>query len=166
MIQILKSKDVPEDFFKPRTLGSSVRDIVQGILDNVKANGEKAIFELSCKFDKACPNCVIFRFEKNNFTRKTNKTKEFININGAYVADSPGFSRLDLKVELTSLARIFKDFNKYACDCKFNTCIHQNEPICAVKEAVEKKLIDARRYNNYLHLMKEIKDGKQVWRKK
>ena len=58
MIQILKSKDVPEDFFKPRTLGSSVRDIVQGILDNVKANGEKAIFELSCKFDKACPKTL------------------------------------------------------------------------------------------------------------
>ena len=91
---------------------------------------------------------------------------EFININGAYVADSPGFSRLDLKVELTSLARIFKDFNKYACNCKFNTCIHKNEPICAVKDAVDNKLIDIRRYNNYLHLMNEIKDGKHVWRKK
>ena len=91
---------------------------------------------------------------------------EFININGAYVADSPGFSRLDIKVELTSFARIFKDFNKFAAKCKFNTCIHKNEPNCAVKEAVENKLIDIRRYNNYLHLMNEIKDGKHVWRKK
>ena len=91
---------------------------------------------------------------------------EFININGAYVADSPGFSRLDIKVELTSFARIFKDFNKYAACCKFNTCLHKNEPNCAVKDAVENKLIDIRRYNNYLHLMNEIKDGKHVWRKK
>ena len=61
---------------------------------------------------------------------------------------------------------IFKDFNKYAACCKFNTCLHKNEPNCAVKDAVENKLIDIRRYNNYLHLMNEIKDGKHVWRKK
>lgn len=91
---------------------------------------------------------------------------EFINVNGAYVADSPGFSRLDIKVELTSFARIFKDFNEHASRCKFNTCLHKNEPNCAVKEAVENKLIDIRRYNNYIHLMTEIKDGKHVWRKK
>ena len=91
---------------------------------------------------------------------------EFININGAYVADSPGFSRLDLKVELTSFARIYKDFDKLAANCKFNTCLHKDEPCCAVKKAVEDKIIDIRRYNNYLHLMNEIKDGKHVWRKK
>ena len=91
---------------------------------------------------------------------------EFININGAFIADSPGFSRLDLNVELTSLARIFKDFNNHANKCKFNTCIHLNEPDCEVKRAVENGSIDKRRYDNYLHLMKEIKDGKQVWRKK
>ncbi len=91
---------------------------------------------------------------------------EFIHIHGAYVADTPGFSRLDLKVNEMDLARIFKDFNLYAKHCKFNSCLHINEPNCAVKEAVKKGLIDSRRYENYLHLMKEIKEGKQVWRKK
>ena len=91
---------------------------------------------------------------------------EFINVNGAYVADSPGFSRLDIKVELTSLARIYKDFEKLANECKFSTCLHINEPDCAVKNAVTHNIIDKRRYDNYLHLVKEIKDGKQVWRKK
>ena len=91
---------------------------------------------------------------------------EFIFVNGAYVADSPGFSRLDLKVELTSLARAFKDFEHYAQKCRFSTCLHKDEPNCAVKDAVANKLIDERRYNNYLHLMSEIKDGKHVWRKK
>lgn len=91
---------------------------------------------------------------------------EFINVNGAYVADSPGFSRLDIKVELTSLARIYKDFEKLANECRFSTCLHINEPDCAVKNAVTHNIIDKRRYDNYLHLVKEIKDGKQVWRKK
>ena len=35
-----------------------------------------------------------------------------------------------------------------------------------LKEAVANNLIDKRRYENYLHLMNEIKDGKHVWRKK
>ena len=91
---------------------------------------------------------------------------EFINVNGAYVADSPGFSRLDIKVELTSLARVYKDFEKLANECRFSTCLHINEPDCAVKNAVTHNIIDKRRYDNYLHLVKEIKDGKQVWRKK
>ncbi len=91
---------------------------------------------------------------------------EFININSAYVADTPGFSRLDLKIKDTDLARLFKDFNLYAQHCKFNTCLHINEPNCAIKEAVNNKIIAKRRYENYLHLMKEIKEGKQVWRKK
>ena len=91
---------------------------------------------------------------------------EFININGAYVADSPGFSRLDIKVEFPILARTFKDFNKLANNCKFNTCIHKDEPNCAIKEAVNQGIIDPRRYESYIHLMKEIKDGKQEWRKK
>ena len=91
---------------------------------------------------------------------------EFINVNNTYIADSPGFSRLDIKLELTDLARIYKDFEEYANQCRFSTCLHVNEPNCAVKDAVVHNIIDQRRYNNYLHLMKEIKDGKQVWRKK
>lgn len=91
---------------------------------------------------------------------------EYININGSYIADTPGFSKLDLKVDLTILARTYKDFNKYANDCKFNTCLHINEPNCAIKEAVNNNLINKKRYENYLHLVKEIKDGKQVWQKK
>ena len=104
--------------------------------------------------------------EKLGRGRHETREVEFINVNGAFVADSPGFSRLDIKLEFPILARTFKDFNMYANSCKFNTCIHKDEPNCAVKDAVNKGLIDARRYESYLHLMKEIKDGKQVWRKK
>ena len=104
--------------------------------------------------------------EKLGRGRHETREVEFIYINGAYVADSPGFSRLDIKVEMETYARLFKDFEKLACGCKFNTCIHKDEPNCAVKNAVESGIIDKRRYDNYLHLMKEIKEGKHVWRKK
>ena len=100
--------------------------------------------------------------------RGKHKTREveFIFGNGGYVADSPGFSRLDLNIEIASMARIYKDFEKLANNCRFASCMHINEPNCAVKDAVEKDIINKKRYDNYLHIIKEIKDGKQVWRKK
>jgi len=38
-------------------------------------------------------------------------------------------------------------------DCKFNNCIHENEPHCAVKAAVESGAINEERYINYLKMM-------------
>ena len=91
---------------------------------------------------------------------------EFLKIGNGFIADTPGFSRLDLNISDTSLARIFKDFNLYAKDCKYNTCLHIHEPYCKVKEAVEKNLIHPIRYENYIKLQKELKEGKTSWRKK
>lgn len=91
---------------------------------------------------------------------------EYVYIDRSYVADSPGFSKLDIIVELPIYAKLFKDFNRLSSQCKFDNCLHKDEPNCAVKDAVESGIIDSRRYNNYLHLMSEIKDGKHVWQKK
>lgn len=91
---------------------------------------------------------------------------EFLNIQGAFIADTPGFSRLDVKVEATTLARLFLDFEKYAKNCRYSSCLHKDEPGCAVKKALQEGKINERRYYNYLHLLQEIKEGKKVWRKK
>lgn len=104
--------------------------------------------------------------EKLGRGRHQTKEVEFININDALVADSPGFSRLDLNIDVSSMPRIFKDFEKLAHNCKYATCMHINEQDCAVKKALENKLIAPKRYENYLHIIKELKEGKQVWRKK
>ena len=104
--------------------------------------------------------------EKLGRGRHETREVEFLKINDCFIADTPGFSRLDIKEDLTCVARAFKDFNLLANKCKYNTCLHKDEPNCAVKEAVNNGTIDKRRYDNYLHLLSEIKDGKKVWRKK
>ena len=40
-------------------------------------------------------------------------------------------------------------------ECKFNNCVHVNEPKCAIKDAVENGSISESRYNNYLNLYNE-----------
>ena len=81
---------------------------------------------------------------------------------GGMVADTPGFSSLTLDdIEDIDLKDYFIEFEDYD-DCKFGSrCIHQNEPNCAVKEAVENGEIPKERYESYIQLLNEIRQGKR-----
>ena len=81
---------------------------------------------------------------------------------GGMVADTPGFSSLTLDdIEDVDLKDYFIEFDNYD-DCKFGSrCIHQNEPNCAVKEAVENREIPKERYESYIQLLNEIRQGKR-----
>ena len=81
---------------------------------------------------------------------------------GGMVADTPGFSSLTLDdIEDIDLKDYFIEFEDYD-DCKFGSrCIHQNEPNCAVKEAVENGEIPKERYDSYIQLLNEIRKGKR-----
>ena len=81
---------------------------------------------------------------------------------GGMVADTPGFSSLTLDdIEDIDLKDYFIEFEDHD-DCKFGSrCIHQNEPNCAVKEAVENGEIPKERYESYIQLLNEIRQGKR-----
>lgn len=81
---------------------------------------------------------------------------------GGMVADTLGFSSLTLDdIEDIDLKDYFIEFEDYD-DCKFGSrCIHQNEPNCAVKEAVENGEIPKERYESYIQLLNEIRQGKR-----
>lgn len=79
---------------------------------------------------------------------------------GGYIADTPGFSSLELKMEPVELAVTYHDFKELSHQCKFRGCLHDSEPHCAVKEAVEAGEIDKTRYVDYLQLLKQVKERK------
>lgn len=81
---------------------------------------------------------------------------------GGMVADTPGFSSLTLDdIDESELKEYFIEFDKYD-DCRFGSrCIHENEPSCAVKEAVENGDISKKRYESYIQLLNEIRSGKR-----
>lgn len=85
--------------------------------------------------------------------------------NGGYIADTPGFSSLDIEkcevVLKAELPNCFKEFNQYLGSCKFTSCTHTGEPGCAVCAAVEKGNIHPERHKNYVTLYNEIKDLKE-----
>lgn len=81
---------------------------------------------------------------------------------GGMVADTPGFSSLTLDdIEDVELKSYFIEFDEFD-DCRFGSrCVHENEPSCSVKEAVEEGKISKKRYDSYIQLLNEIRQGKR-----
>lgn len=82
---------------------------------------------------------------------------------GGMVADTPGFSSLTLDdIEEDELKEYFIEFDKFSDGCKFGgRCMHENEPICRVKEGVNESKIAKERYESYLQLLKEKRQSKR-----
>ena len=56
----------------------------------------------------------------------------------------------------------FVEFLKLKSDCKFNNCLHVNEPKCAVKLSLEKGEIATSRYKNYLNMLEQDEESFRI----
>ena len=94
--------------------------------------------------------------------RHTTRHTEFYQIDDFYIADTPGFSSLDITfIEKEDLQYLFREFHDY--DCKFKPCNHMEEIQCGVKEAVESKQILESRYEDYKVLFTEKQNQKRKY---
>lgn len=72
----------------------------------------------------------------------------------AKIIDTPGIKGFGVvDMEKDELGDYFPEFFKLKGQCKFNNCIHVNEPQCAVKEALEQERVSWSRYKSYLQIM-------------
>ena len=79
---------------------------------------------------------------------------------GGFVIDTPGirgFGVVDM--ERNEIYHFFREIFIKSRECRFNNCLHLDEPGCAVRVAVENGEIDFLRYRSYLNIM-EGDDGK------
>ena len=60
------------------------------------------------------------------------------------------------------LGDYFVEFFKLKSDCKFNNCLHINEPKCAVKLALENGEIASSRYKNYLNMLEQDEESFRI----
>lgn len=69
---------------------------------------------------------------------------------GGYIADSPGVRSFALaEPPGPDLGLRFREFVPFIDACRFRDCLHLDEPGCAVRAALERGVIDARRYASY-----------------
>ena len=78
-----------------------------------------------------------------------------------FIADTPGFSAIDLfKIKVDDLGNYFYDLKDASQECKFRRCQHIKEPGCEVKKLVEEGKIASSRYDSYLKIRQEISDNR------
>ncbi|MDU5109415.1 MAG: ribosome small subunit-dependent GTPase A [Clostridium sp.] len=94
--------------------------------------------------------------------KHTTRHSELIEIENGYLVDSPGFSNIDISfIDKDELRYCFPEFEEYNHNCKFRGCLHNKEPQCAVKAAVEECKINEYRYSFYIRILEELLDGRK-----
>ncbi len=78
---------------------------------------------------------------------------------GGDVIDSPGVREFGLwHLEPEQITRGFVEFRVFLGHCKFRDCKHDNDPGCALREAVENGKIDAARFESYHRILDSMED--------
>ena len=80
----------------------------------------------------------------------------FILKGGALMIDNPGLREVGIGTASGGIAGTFPDILALAGRCRFSDCRHDQEPGCAVKEAVERGELSPERIGNYQRLMREL----------
>ena len=86
--------------------------------------------------------------------KHTTRLVELMEVNNGLIADTPGFSSLELSMNKKDIKKYYVDFNK---PCKYRTCSHIKEDGCKIIELVSSGKIPKWRYENYLKFMEECK---------
>jgi ribosome biogenesis GTPase len=95
--------------------------------------------------------------EHDSRGRHTTTHRELIVLKtGGLLIDTPGMRELQLWDAGGSLSDAFSDVESIASACYFTNCRHQNEPGCAVREALADGTLDPARFESYLKLEREL----------
>ncbi|MFJ1353398.1 ribosome small subunit-dependent GTPase A [Capnocytophaga canimorsus] len=79
---------------------------------------------------------------------------------GARIIDTPGikgFGVVDMEKE--EIGDYFPEFFALKHECKYNNCLHIDEPQCAIKQALEEDKIAWSRYKSYLQILQGEDDN-------
>ena len=89
--------------------------------------------------------------------RGKHKTKEvaLLPFSNGFIADTPGFSSLDLNLSKLEIAHYFPGFKEKYLTCFYSNCLHQKEKDCKILDAVKEGIIPSIAYENYLKLLQE-----------
>lgn len=118
-------------------------------------------------------NCIDSRFSletgevssKLGRGRHTTRDVTLHKINDFYVADTPGFSSLDIEsgelIMKDDLPYCFPEFSEYLGKCRFSSCTHTVDKGCKILDALEKGDIHKSRHLSYVTMFNEVKNIKE-----
>lgn len=96
----------------------------------------------------------------------TRKTELFKIAENTYIADTPGFSMLEIAqynmIPKRDLLCAFPDIEKFSDSCRYNDCTHICEDGCGVIQAIQNGKLSESRHQSYKLLFEELKN-KNEW---
>lgn len=96
--------------------------------------------------------------EDDSKGRHTTTHRQLIMLkNGVMIIDTPGMRELGMWEVQDGLSETFADIKELIGQCRFSDCSHNNEPGCAILQAIENGTLSRSRYRNYLRLKGEAK---------
>ena len=99
-----------------------------------------------------------------NRGKHTTRYVSLYKIKDYYIADTPGFSSLDLNnISIDDIKKSFTEFNN--SDCKYQDCNHINTEGCSVIEHINKDILSSR-YDNYCKMVRELNENSGKFFKK
>ena len=109
------------------------------------------------------PELDLTTMELSDFSGKGQHTTTFAQMyeveRGTRIIDTPGFKTLSFNnLEPMDVAHNFRELFEMSENCRFNNCLHRDEPHCAVVEAVQNQKISELRYLNYLQILQEVEE--------
>jgi len=93
--------------------------------------------------------------------RHTTRRAEMMAVDGMFVLDTPGFSLLELEpgIDPQDFAQLYPEYNALAGECRFQPCLHDREPGCAVHAAVDAGELGAERWQRYRELLAQVREN-------
>jgi len=133
----------------------AVKELVQGKTNLFSGHSGVGKSTLINKIDASLELRTGTISDKFNKGKHTTTFAEMIPLSiGGYIIDTPGIKEFGMvnmdKYEVTDY---FREMFAIKDKCRFNNCLHVNEPDCAIMQAVEKGEIAGFRYNNYLNIL-------------
>jgi ribosome biogenesis GTPase len=93
----------------------------------------------------------------DNRGRHTTTNRELLLLpTGGLIIDTPGMREIQIWAGDESLQGTFADIEALAAECRFRNCQHNNEPGCAVQQALNEGELDDSRFLSYQKLHKEL----------
>lgn len=121
------------------------------IVNAIFGDGTSDVGELSKKIERG---------------KQTTRIVSLFQTEKGYIADTAGFSMLDLnfvaKLEPRELSYYYPDFLEGRALCKYRQCLHEGGE-CGVIKLVREGKISKRRYENYLKILTELKNSKKIY---
>lgn len=106
--------------------------------------------------DRPVQETSIIRDYDGKGRHTTTVRQLFVMKSGALMIDNPGLREVGIGTASAGIAETFPDMLKLATRCRFSDCQHEQEPGCAVLEAVRNGTLSLSRLENYHRLVREL----------